>query len=120
MVKKVVIIMLVVLVTIAVVNDIGRYVVTWFNIDEVTRETTKVAASAANQGRDAAATAAVNYAATQDVTVYAYDQDESTVYVWTEKDLDGTWALGPILVTIQGGRLTDPYKVRSEHSRPTG
>ena len=120
MVKKVVIIMLVVIVTIAIVNDIGRYVITWFNLDEVTRETSKVATAAAAQGRDAAAAAAVDYAATQDVTLYAYDQNDATVYVWTEANLDGTWALGPILVTVRGGRLADPYKVRAEHSRPRG
>ena len=120
MIKKVVIIMLIVIVTIAVVNDVGRYVITWFNLDETTREASKVAATAAKQGRDAAAGAAVDYAATQDVVVYAYDQDDAMVHVWTEADLDGTWMLEPVLVTVQGGKLADSYKIRAEHSRPTG
>jgi hypothetical protein len=120
MAKKIAVIAFVVIFAIAIVNDAGRYIITWFNLDEVTRETSKVAAGAASKGRDAAATAAVNYAATQDVTVYAYDQNDTTVYVWAEKDLDGTWVLGPVLVTVQGGRLADPYKVRAEHSRPKG
>ena len=118
MIKRIAVIAFVVILAIAIVNDAGRYIITWFNLDEVTRETSKVAAGAATQGRDAAAAAAVNYAATQDVTVYAYDQNDGTVYVWTEKDLNGTWVLGPILVTVQGGRLADPYRVRTEHSRP--
>ena len=117
MVKKSVIIILFIVIVIAVVNDVGRYVITWYNLDEVTRETADLAASV-RDSRDKAAAAAADYAATQGVTVYAYDEKDGSVYVWTETPLEGTWALGSVLLVVQGGRLSGQYQLRAESSRP--
>jgi hypothetical protein len=107
---------LVVIVVIAVVNDIGRYLITWYTLDEVTRETSGVAAATGGD-RDAAARAAMDYAQTQDVTVYAYDEKDGKVYVWTEKQLDGAWLLDSILLAVRGESPTGSYALRAEHSR---
>lgn len=116
MVKRIVAVVLVVIITIAVINDIGRYIIVWYALDETTRETSRVA-SEAEGGRDRAAQSAVGYAATQGATVYAYDEKDGKVYVWTEAELDGTWFLDSILLVVQGVSPSEPYMLRAESVR---
>ena len=115
MMKRILIILFVIIVGIAIVNDVGRYIVSYFNLSDTTQQATLAAARAGNS-RDVAAVAAVSYASDKGVAVYAFDMDGSRVYVYTEIPLDGTWVLAPIMTTIQGGRLTDDYMLRAEHS----
>jgi len=117
MVKKIVIIVLFVVVVIAIVNDAGRYIITWYNLDETTRATAKLAASA-NGNRDQAAAVAADFAATQNVTVYAYDENGANVYVWTETPLENTWFLGSVLMGVRGGNLSGQHMLHAESSRP--
>ena len=116
--RKVLIAILIMIVAFTIVNDAGRYVMTWFKLDEGTR----AAASAAgrlNGSLDENGNAAVEAAGKRDVTVYGYDEHEQTIYVWTEKELEGTWILGPVLgVTQSSGTYGDPYIMRSEGSAP--
>jgi hypothetical protein len=116
MVKRIVLIIVVVVILIAVVNDIGRYIIVWYTLDETTREAARIAA-ANKEGRDAAAQAAVDYAATEDVTVYAYDEKDGRVYVWTEAELSGTWFLDSVLLVVQGGSLSEPYTLKADTTR---
>jgi hypothetical protein len=116
MVKKIVIAAVIVVVVIAIINDVGRYIITWNSLDQATIEATRIASQ--TKGRDAAAQAAVDYAVTQGVTVYAYDEKDGNVYVWTEAPLERTWFLDSVLLVVQGGSLSDPYMVRTERVRP--
>lgn len=116
-VKKIIMLIVVVIIVVAMVNDVGRYIIVSYTLDETTREATRIAAKA-DGDRDDAAIAALEYAATQDVIVYAYDENDGNVYVWTESELDGTWFLDSVLLVVQGGSLSESYMIRSESSRP--
>jgi Flp pilus assembly protein TadG len=116
MVKKIVIAAVVVVMVVAVINDIGRYIITWNSLDQATIEAARIASQ--TKGRDAAAQAAVDYAATQGVTVYAYDERGGDIYIWTETPLEGAWFLDSVLLVVQGGSLNEPYVVRTERVRP--
>jgi hypothetical protein len=115
-VKRVLIGVIVVIAIIAVVNDVGRYIIVWYTLDETTRETSEVAASTDGTREDAARAAAA-YAQTQDVVVYAYDEKDGKVYVWTEKELGGAWFLDSILLAVRGDSPSGPYVLKAEHSR---
>jgi len=115
MMKRILIILFVVVVGIAIINDVGRYIVSYFNLSDTTQQAT-LAAARVGSNRDAAAVAAASYASDKGVTVYAFDMDGSRVFVYTEMPLDGTWVLAPIMTTIQGGRAADDYMLRAEHS----
>ncbi len=49
--------------------------------------------------------------------MYAYDEKDGKVYVWTEAELDGAWFLDSILLVVQGGSLSEPYMLRAESVR---
>lgn len=115
MMKRILIILFVIVLGVAAVNDIGRYVVSYFSLSDTTQQAALAAARTGNN-RDEAAVVAASYASDKGVAVYAFDMDGSRVYVYTEMPLDGTWVLAPILTTIQGGRTTDDYMLRAEHS----
>ena len=117
MVKRILIILFAIIVGIALVNDVGRYIVSYFSLSDTTQQAT-LAAARAGSNRDAAAVAAASYASDKGATVYAFDMDGSRVFVYTEMPLDGTWMLAPIMTTIQGGRPADDYMLRAEHSAP--
>ncbi len=115
MIKRILLIVLVVVIGIAVVNDVGRYVVTYYNLSETTRQAARAAARTSGDRNDIAL-AAVDAAEANGITVYAFDMDGSRVYVYTEVPLKGTWVLGPVLLSVQGGGLTGDYMLRSEQS----
>jgi len=117
MVKKILYAIVIVALAIGVVNDLGRYITARYRLSEITSEAARVAARHEG-GRDAAAVAAAKYAKTQGAEVYAFDQTDSSVEVYTQMPLEGTWALGAVLSTIEGGRLADLYLVRSSHTTP--
>lgn len=115
MMKRILIILFVIALGIAIVNDGGRYIAGYFNLSDTTQQAT-LAAARAGSSRDAAAAAAVSYASDKGATVYAFDMDDSRVFVYTEMPLNGTWVLAPIMTTIKGGRPADDYMLRAEHS----
>lgn len=114
MIRKVVYVIAIVAIAIGVVNDLGRYITTTFQLSEVARGAAGAAARAGGD-RETAALAAVNYASPEGVDVYAFDYTDAWVTVHVEMPLDGTWALAPILTTIQGGRPADLYMLRTSH-----
>jgi|GEM_PF-2832782 len=117
MIKKIVYVVAIVGIAIGVVNDLGRYVTTRYTLSEVTSEAARVAAEN-HAGRDAAALEAAKYVQTRGAEVYAFDQTDVTVEVYTQMPLEGTWALAAVLKTVEDGSLTDPYMLRSEDSAP--
>lgn len=117
MLRRVLILILVVIVAIVVVNDAGRWISTQFNLTEITSETAHLAARTPGS-RDAAAIAAADYAASQGIKLYAYDQNEQTVYVYTEVELKDTLVLGPFLSLLANRSYTVPYMMRAEDTAP--
>lgn len=117
MVRNVLIIILVLIVAVVVVNDAGRWISTQFNLTEITSDVAQVAAR--TQGsRDAAAIAASEFATSQGLTLYAYDQDEQAVYVYTETELKDTLVLAPFLSLLTHRDYKVPYMMRDEDSSP--
>jgi hypothetical protein len=85
------------------VNDAGRYVSAFYNLDTVTRDTAVQAGQAAHYSRNDSSgpgAAAVAYAAQHGVTVDGYDQTSDVVVVTTWIQVPGTWVAGPVMAAF--------------------
>jgi hypothetical protein len=118
--KRVLVIALVVAVIAIPINDVVRYLGSFYNLDNVTRAASQVAAERAMRpggDRTAAGTAAVRYGAANGVRIYGYDQDQAKVTVWAEAPVRGTFAWGPLMAALARKPFaqwwTTPVMIRS-------
>jgi hypothetical protein len=100
-------------------NDASRWVNAQSRLNETTAELAQWAASNVHdQTRDRGAQVVAAEAARRGVQVYRYDQDPTTVRVWSSVDVPGTWVVGPYVAvttnrTPVGKAFGVPFVVRS-------
>jgi uncharacterized protein YpmB len=112
-IKRIVIVVIVVLVVAAPINDIGKYLSAYYNLDTATREAATQAASAAkrnNADRNAGGLAAMGFAKENGIVVYGYDQSNGRCTVWTKSTVDGTWVWGPFLAATSSKPFSQWWK----------
>ena len=114
MVKRLLVIALVVALIAIPINDVVRFLGAFYNLDNVTRAASQVAADQARRsGGDTTGpgTAAVGYAQANGVHVYGYDQSQSKVTVWTDAPVHGTLAWGALMAALARRPLTEWWTV---------
>lgn len=107
-------IILAIVLTATLVNDVGRFAKASYDIDNVAAQIADRLLSQKSQSRNQNATMAAEYAAQRGTTVYLYDQDETSFHAWLQAPLGGTWILGTVLSYYGGGSLNEPFYVKSE------
>jgi hypothetical protein len=101
--KRILTIVLVVAIVAIPINDLGRYLTAYHNVDTVTRDAAGQAASQARHlgNRDATAAVAVRYAQARGVTIKYYDQTVDRIILTTTIAVPGTWVWGPVVAASQ-------------------
>jgi hypothetical protein len=100
-------------------NDAGRWVNAQSRLNEATAELAQWAAlNVHDQTRDRGSQLVAAEAARRGVQVYRYDQDLTTVRIWSSVAVPGTWVVGPyVAVTTNRAPLNKafgvPFVVRS-------
>lgn len=111
--KTLLVVVLVIAVAAVFVNDVGRYARTRYDLDMATNEITdEVASFAGSLARNEAAERAAKLAQERGVVVYQYNQDGQGVYIWTQKPVEGTWALRQYAAWRGGEASSTPYLLR--------
>ncbi|MBA4370886.1 MAG: hypothetical protein C0418_04835 [Coriobacteriaceae bacterium] len=108
MLKKIVVWGIVALIAATIVHDTGRYFRTWYDLDSFSKDAaTNVAIVVSQtQDRDKAGRDAVARATEKGYRLYGFDIQGAAVILWLEADVDGTWALGPVIAFSKGERDT--------------
>jgi hypothetical protein len=104
-------IVLVIGIVAVLLNDAGRWVNSQSQLNEKTAQLAEWAATHVNQSRDLAARTVAGEGAARGVRVYQYDQDQTTVRIWTSLDVPGTWVVGPYLAVAKGTPLAQAFGV---------
>jgi hypothetical protein len=109
---------LVVAIALVFLNDAGRWVNSQSRLNESTAQLAEWAATnLAGKSRDAAAQIVSAEGTKYGMQVYQYDQDQSTVRIWSAVDVPGTWVIGPYVAITKGTpvdqSLGAPFVVRS-------
>jgi hypothetical protein len=79
-------------------NDASRWVNAQSRLNESTAQLAEWAAlNVHDQGRAQGAPIVAAEGTKRGVRVYQYDQDPTTVRVWTSVDVPGTWVVGPYM-----------------------
>jgi hypothetical protein len=117
-VKRFVGILLVVGIAVVFLNDAGRWVNSQSQLNEKTAQLAEWAATnVKDQSRDSGSRTVAGEGAAQGVHVYQYDQDQTTVRIWSSLDVPGTWVVGPYVAISRGTPLAQafgvPFVVRS-------
>jgi hypothetical protein len=102
--KRILTIALVVAIVAIPINDIGRYLSSYYNLDNISRDVAFQAASQARRvtGRDALAAYAAQYALERGVTVKYFDMTIDKIDVTTTMAVPGTWVWGPVVAASKG------------------
>ena len=89
------------------VKDVGYTLIGFYNLEGLTRTASQAAAAAAARGEDevTAFMYAKEVVEPEGVSIYAYEQTQTTVQLWTESELEGTTVFGLVLKTLQGGEV---------------
>lgn len=108
---------LVVAVALVFLNDVGRWVNAQSKLNESTAQLAEWAAlNVQTQSRDAGALLVSSEGAKQGVRVYQYDQDQTSVRIWSSADVPGTWVIGPYVAVTKGTPIDQalgvPFVVR--------
>lgn len=91
-------------------NDVSRIATAYKELRGVTYDVTRWAAeNAATMSRDQAAARILADAQAQGVTLYAYDQTDKAVRVYTSAEVRGTIIAGPIYNMVEGATLEEAY-----------
>jgi hypothetical protein len=114
-VKKAIVAAAVLAVLVTAFHDAGRYVELRRQLVEGTRLAAEHAATLRTD-RNTAARAAMEMAEIYDITVIAYDQDASSVEVWGQIEIEGTWVLADINALVEGRDRDLPYVIRHAES----
>ena len=107
--KRILIAAVIILVVATPINDIGKYLSGYYNLDTVTRRAADEAASVAKRNlgdTTASGLAAMGVAQTAGIVVYGYDQSNGRCTVWTRANVPGTWVWGPVLAAMSGKPYT--------------
>lgn len=92
------------------INDAWRVSSEYKHLREVTYDVTRWAAENADtMTRDQAAARILADAGARGVTLYAYDQTDKAVRVYTSAEVDGTILAGPIYNMVEGATLDQAY-----------
>jgi hypothetical protein len=112
-------IVLVIAVALVFLNDASRWVNAQSRLNESTAELAQWAAlNVHDQSRAQAAPIVAAQGTKRGLTVYQYDQDQTTVRLWSSAEVPGTWVVGPYMAaTTQHVPLDKafgiPFVVRS-------
>ena len=113
--KKIITTALVIAIAATLVNDIGRYAKTRYDLSVISQDTAaQIALSGKGNDRNKNAVAAAAYAAAKGATVYMYDQDDQQVRVWVEMPVGGMWLWSRVNAMQAGEPQGTPMKVQSE------
>jgi len=108
--KRIIVIVIVLAIAAAFINDVGRYARTRYNLDEATNDVVDAAASTArDKSRNEAAMEAARNAQADGIRVTAFSKDDLKVQVWTAADVTGTWVLGRFSAWRKGLDPETPY-----------
>ncbi len=116
--RRVIVIGLVVAVAVVFLHDAGRWVNTQARLNEATTQLAEWASTNLRVQNPAEAPPIVaGEGAKRGVTVYRFEQDQTTVRVWTSANVVGTWVVGPYMAVNRGTPLRQsigaPFVVRS-------
>jgi Flp pilus assembly protein TadG len=102
--KRIMVIALAVAIVAIPINDFGRYLNAYYNLDNVSRDAASAAAGQAHRlgNRDATAAVAVRYAQSRGVTIKFYDQTLERITLTTTTSVPGTWVWGPFVAATKG------------------
>lgn len=93
------------------INDVWRVADATTHLRGVTYDVTRWAAeNAEGLSRDEAAAKILADAQAQGVTLYAYDQTEKAVRVYTSAGVEGTIVAGPVYNLIEGSSIAEALK----------
>jgi hypothetical protein len=111
-------ILLVIVLAVVIINEVGRYAQAGEKLNDVTNEVAEWAQNNADdKGSAKAGTAVATMAAAQGVTVTAYGQDGTTVTIYTQAPVEGSWVVGPFLAWRAKKALDTPYTMEKQVSR---
>lgn len=118
MIRRLMVFIIVIAVVGVAVNDLSRISKAVTHLRSVTYDVTRWAADNALQTpRDKAAAKILADAQAQGVTLYAYDQDDKSVRVYTSREVTGTIVAGPIYNLIEGASfneaISSPFTIRN-------
>lgn len=101
---------------VVVINDVGRYLTTTYDLSNVTREAATMAARVAHDSNDRTLSwqAAEAYAQHKSATIYGYDLNGVQVHVWTKQRVDGTWVLSKLNALLDHQPMETPMYVDDE------
>lgn len=112
--KKIITIVIIVAMMATFINDVGRYAKTRYDLSNIAMNTADSLMSEQGASRDTNARAAAAFAQAEGATVYLYDQDDTSIHVWVQMPVEGTWVLAPGMALIAGSPLKTPYYVQDE------
>lgn len=112
--KKIIVVVIVVAFAAIFINDVGRYAKTRYDLSNIAMTTADSLADNRADSRDKNARAAAQFAQAEGATVYLYDQDDTRIYVWVQKPVEGTWVLARAMSLIAGSPIDTPYYVQTE------
>jgi hypothetical protein len=93
-------------------NDAGRWVNAQSRLNESTAQLAEWAATNLHeQNRDQAALSVAGEGAKSGVKVYQYDQDQTTVRVWSSAEVSGTLVVGPYIAVSKGTPLKQAFDI---------
>lgn len=106
MLKKILVWGIVLMVLATAINDVGRYFGTWSSLDSFGKDAAENVSTLAGQpdGRDKAGRLAMELATAEGYRLYGFDVQGSTVTLWLEADVTGTWVAGPFSAYRNGER----------------
>ncbi|MDO8915944.1 MAG: hypothetical protein Q7W16_07680 [Coriobacteriia bacterium] len=113
---------LVILIAVTGVNDIGKWLVGAYTVEDRTRTMSFQAAQVAKKTRTAdSGWPTVAQAAQQSgLRVLAYGQTAASVTVTAQIAVSGTWVIGPTIALIGGKPLSTPFTIEQTVTTPIG
>lgn len=113
---------LVILIALTGVNDIGRYLIAVYRVDDRARTMSFQAAQAATNDRSYNSGWPTVAKAARDggLRVLAYGQGATSVTVTVEIDVTGTWVIGPAIAIIGKKPLATPFTLDRTATTPIG
>lgn len=112
--KKIITIVIIVALVATFINDVGRYAKTRYDLSNITMATADSLADNRSDSRDTNARAAAQFAQAEGATVFLFDQDDTKIYVWAQKPVEGTWVLARATALMAGSPIDTPYYVQTE------
>ncbi len=112
--KKVIGVIIGVVILATLLNDVGSYIRGWNNLDVIAQQSAVAASASPVHEREQVSVAAAQVANSQGATLYMFDQNDTTVHVWVEMPVTGTWVLGRLTALYLQQPSDAPYMIRTE------